>query len=279
MLSRALILAAVALMAAGLALALPVPALAGGGPGGGGPFGTVQCGQSFTPSCVATAGSPATATAPSSGGLAAGSTTAAGCAGTVSKPFGCVPPGCQVSVATLMCPLTVAGPAPAGGPPPAAVLAQLARSYLALPTPAIVSSPPAGVLQLTGLPVWLWVNRAMWAPRSATAAVPGERVSVTATPVALTWQMGDGAVVACRGPGTPYTSRYSPSAPSPDCGHTYTWPSAAQPRGAYRVTATITWAITWQAGAAAGTLPALASATTTALRVGESPALNTTGGA
>ena len=267
-----------ALLAAALAILPPPAALAAGGPGGAGTFGSVQCGQAFTPSCVATAGSPATATAagarPGRGGQGG---VPAGCTGTVSRQFGCVPPGCQVSAATLACPMTLA--APAGGLPSAGTLAQLARRSLILPPPAIASSPPPGVPQLVDLPVWLWVNPAIWAPRSATAAVPGERVTVTAAPVAVTWRMGDGSVVVCHGPGTPYTSRYRAASPSPDCGHTYRRSSAGQAGGAYHVTAAITWNITWQAaGGTGGALPPLFSTAAAAFRVAESQAVNTTGG-
>jgi hypothetical protein len=271
-----------ALLAAASAI-LPQPAaLAVGGPGGAGTFGSVQCAQAFTPSCVATAASPAsTATAagarPGSGGQGG---VPSGCTGTVSSQFGCVPPGCQVSAATLACPLTL--PGLAGGLPSAGALAQLARRSLILPPPAIASSPPSGVPQLVDLPVWLWVNPAIWAPRSATAAVTGERVTVTAAPVAVTWRMGDGSVVACHGPGTPYTSRYRAASSSPDCGHTYRRSSAGQPGGAYHVTAAITWNITWQAaggtGGTGGALPPLFSTAAAALRVAESQAVNTAGG-
>ena len=270
--------ATAALLAAALAILPPPAALATGGPGGAGTFGSVQCGQAFTPSCVVTAGSPATAPAagarPGRGGQGS---VPAGCTGTVSGQFGCVPPGCQVSAATLACPLTL--PGLAGGLPAAGTLAQLARRSLILPPPAIASSPPPGVLQLVDLPVWLWVNPAIWAPRSATAAVPGERVTVTAAPVAVTWRMGDGSVVVCHGPGTPYTSRYRAASPSPDCGHTYRRSSAGQAGGAYHVTAAITWNITWQAAdGTGGALPPLVSTAAAAFRVAESQAVNTAGG-
>jgi len=268
-----------ALLAAALAILPPPAALAAGGPGGAGTFGSVQCGQAFTPSCVATAASPASmaAAAGARPGRGGQDSVPAGCTGTVSGQFGCVPPGCQVSAATLACPMTLA--APAGGLPAAGTLAQLARRSLILPPPAIASSPPPGVPQLVDLPVWLWVNPAIWAPRSATAAVPGERVTVTAAPVALTWRMGDGSVVICHGPGTPYTSRYRAASPSPDCGHTYRRSSAGQAGGAYHVTAAITWNITWQAaGGTGGALPPLFSTAAAAFRVAESQAVNTAGG-
>ena len=140
-------------------------------------------------------------------------------------------------------------------------------------------SPAPGDLQLVRLPVWLWVDRAVWVPRSKTAVVPGERVTATATPVSVTWRMGDGSAVFCRGPGIPYSRQYGPASASPDCGHTYARSSAGQPRGAYKVTATITWIVTWHAaGGAGGTLPPLFTVAAAAFRVAESQAVNTADG-
>lgn len=245
-------------------------AMAGGGPGGGDPFGSVQCGQSFSPSCTVTAGGGGTHT------VATGPSGPAGCAGTMNPQFGCVPAGCQISVNVLACPFGIGGP---GGPPAPGVLAQLAVRLLRIPAPVIRSSPAAGILQLTEFPTWLWVSRDIWVPVSQTAAVPGERVTATATPVAVSWQMGDGRTAVCRGPGTPYSSRWNPRSPSPDCGYTYQTSSAGQPGSAFPVTVTITWNITWIAtGGAGGALPPLFSAAAGQFRVAESQARNTATG-
>ena len=116
-------------------------------------------------------------------------------------------------------------------------------------------------------------------PESKTATVPGESVTATADP-------GLGHLAPRRrldgdlpGGGTPYTSADNPAAASPDCGHTYTSSSAEQPGGAFQVTATITWDITWQgAGGAGGVLAPLFTTAVAAFRVAESQALNTSGG-
>jgi hypothetical protein len=295
-LTRVLARAALAIVAAALLMTgLQSPALAGGGPGGGTSFGSVTCGQSYAPSCAVSAGSQASNGTPGTqqggrpGGtsaiVATGGGAASGCSGTVSKTWGCIPAGCNVTVQTLACPLGVGGaaPPPAAAPPPVppapGVLAQLAVRYLILPSPVIRSSPAPGDLQLTRLPVWLWINPAAWEPESKTASVPGESVTATATPVTATWRTGDGATVTCHGPGIPYSSRYAPSSSSPDCGHTYTTSSAAQPGGAYHVTVTITWDITWTGpDGAAGALPPLQTAAAAEFRVAESQAVNTSGG-
>ena len=271
MLARLAVRAALPLSAAVLLVFAPqLPALAGGGgsPGSVGTFGNVQCGQSSAPGCVITAGSPSGPgkVQPGGGHPGPGATQVGGGA----------PAGCQRTVCALV--LQVPG-GPAPGPPAPQALAVLVRQRLELPLPVIRSSPAPGSLQLTRLPTWLWISPAVWTPRSKTADVPGESVTATATPVSVTWNMGDGSAVSCRGPGIPYTSKYSPSSPSPDCGHTYTQSSAAQPGGAYHVTATITWDITWAGtGGAGGALPPLHTLAAAAFQVAESQAVDVSGG-
>jgi hypothetical protein len=159
---------------------------------------------------------------------------------------------------------------------PPAVLAQEASRWLPAPPPGIQTSPAATFDQVANVPTWLWVDPATWGVRSATASVPNESATVTATPVRVTWTMGDGSQVVCRGPGTPYASG-DPARPSPDCGHTYQQSSARQPGLRYPVTATTTWRITWVATgveAASGTFAPLQRTATTALRVAEAQTVN-----
>ena len=285
MLRRVISGAGLATLLAATLLALGQPAAqAGGGTGGGDPFGNVLCGQSYSPSCVVSAGShgsTTTATSDPGGrpGGTAGSGSSGGCAGAVNTQFGCVPAGCEITVETLACPFGIPGaPGPGTAPPPPGTVAQLAVRYLQLPGPVIQSSPGPRDLQLVSLPTWLWISPAVWAPESKTASVPGESVTVTATPVSVAWRMGDGTTVTCDGPGAAYTGSADPAAPSPACGYTYTRSSAGQPGGAFRVTATIKWTIIWSAGGLTGRLPPLFSAAAAAFRVAESQAVNISGG-
>jgi len=286
LLRRAAILAAAT---AAVVCFTQVPALAGGGPPGSAGFGFAQCGQSSSPQCTVTAGSGPAAGAPSIGDpggtarIATGGAAAGGCSGAVNKTFGCVPAGCTVTVQTLACPFGTGGATqPVGGAPalPApGVLAQLAVKTLQLPDPVIRSSPAPGALQLTWLPVWLWVAANVWQPQSKTAEVPGEAVMATATPVQAAWSMGDGTTVTCKGPGTAYAAGDNPSGASPTCGYTYDQSSAGQPDGAYKVTVTITWDIAWASpGGAGGALAPLQTVAAAEFRVAESQALNTSGG-
>lgn len=166
--------------------------------------------------------------------------------------------------------------APAGGPGVTPEqLAQQAIKQLPIDGPDIGMAPGPGKEGLVGLPVWMWtdVTAATWGPATATAAVPGLSVTATAKASKIVWRMGDGDTVTCTGPGTPYsTSRGGAS--SPDCGHTYTAPSAGQTNDAYRVTATTTWDVTWVGGGATGRLTTTRASVTTA-RIGEMQVLIT----
>lgn len=167
---------------------------------------------------------------------------------------------------------------PAGQPAvPPAVLAQEASKFVAAPAPGIQLNPPAGSDHLVNLESWLWVDPSTWGQRSATASVPNESATVVATPVEVTWNMGDGNTVTCRGPGVPYNPARPPDSQHTTCSHTYRRSSAGQPGERYTVTATTRWALRWTATGvvtASGTLPPLLRTSTTSLRVAEAQAIN-----
>lgn len=168
--------------------------------------------------------------------------------------------------------------APSASPRPA-VLAQQAVSQLPLPAPSIEMAPPADHDQLVNVSTWLWVNPASWRALSATATAGPVSATASATPAEVVWNMGDGDTVTCAGPGIPYDSA-DPNATT-DCSYTWTQSSASQPGGAYQITATIYWQVTWSAvgapgGGSLGLVPGPASHL--AVRVAESEALNTTSG-
>jgi hypothetical protein len=147
--------------------------------------------------------------------------------------------------------------------PDPAVLAAQAESKLTLVKPLVDSSPAPGKAQVVQLPTWAWMPKAQWAPVSATASVPGESVTATASPDRLSFSWGDGTSSTCQGPGTPYVAGSSdPSAASPTCGHTYRITSASATDQQFPVTATLSWKITWAGGGQSGTFPDLATATT-----------------
>ncbi|MFI6098180.1 hypothetical protein ACIA8G_21680 [Lentzea sp. NPDC051213] len=152
-----------------------------------------------------------------------------------------------------------------------AVLAQVARKQIRLPAPQISANPTGD--QLVSLPTWMWVSSG-WAPISATASVPGVSVTAVATPTSVSWSMGDGTMVTCTGPGTPFRADVDPKSASPDCGHTYRTSSARQAGQAYPVTATIHWTVSWSGAGQGGTFPEMTTTSNAAFRVAESQALN-----
>lgn len=157
------------------------------------------------------------------------------------------------------------------------MVALMARDSFTLPNPAIASSPKPSDPQLVRLPIWLAVGEDIWHPFTSTASAGGITATATATPTIVSWSMGDGATITCRGPGTAYKQgRDEPRKESPTCGHTYVESSATAPNTKYPVAATITWAITWSAAGESGTLPALVTTSSTSFRVAESQAIVTT---
>jgi hypothetical protein len=128
------------------------------------------------------------------------------------------------------------------------VLAAQAISMLHLGAPEIGMAPtPGSKGGLVGLPVWMWTTKDdnTWGPKSATASIPGESVTATATVENIVWDMGDGNSVTCTTPGTPYSTAYGAD-PSPDCGYRYAT------TGTFTVTATTTWDVNWSGGGKQG---------------------------
>lgn len=130
-----------------------------------------------------------------------------------------------------------------------------------------------------GIPIWLWAqNRTThnWGPYTVTATLGGQTVTVTAHVTGVVWVMGDGATIACAGPGTPYQEARGLE-PSPDCGHRYTRTSKQQPQGYYTVTARSQWDIDWAGGGQSGTIP-LTADSSVALQIQELQSVNVPSG-
>ncbi|MFF7982860.1 ATP/GTP-binding protein [Streptomyces sp. NPDC007901] len=159
--------------------------------------------------------------------------------------------------------------------PTPAQLAEVARRQLRLSSPRIRANPADE--QLVGLPTWLWLARGEWKAVSATASVPGVSVTAVARPGSVVWTTGDGNSVTCKGPGTPYGSGAGAKSASPDCGYTYLTSSAGQPQGAFAVSATVHWTVTWSGAGQTGVYPDMTTTSNADFRVAESQALNNNG--
>ncbi len=170
-----------------------------------------------------------------------------------------------------------AGEGPQGVGVPVEVLRERAVDRLALPTPALHTSPrwdERGLL--VHLPTWLWVDGSLWGPRSASASAGPVTVTATAAPQRVIWRMGNGDAVVCQGAGTPYDPAvHEPEKASPDCGYTYRHTSEGRRGEAYQVTVTVEWGVSWSVeGAEGGPLEALTTTRTIRVPVYEIQALN-----
>jgi hypothetical protein len=161
---------------------------------------------------------------------------------------------------------------PESGPSPE-VLARQAYDQVPLVIPQPRTAPPPDAEQIVGFPTWLWVEPVVWQAFTASAAIPGLEVTVTATPRHIAWDMGDGTTLTCAGPGTPWNPAGG-DGQTTDCDHAYQFVSADQPEGRYRVSVTVTWSVAWQAST--GETGVLLDASRTAsfgLAVGERQAI------
>ena len=152
-------------------------------------------------------------------------------------------------------------------------LAERAAAALDLPEPVIRMSPQDD--QVVRLASWLWIPSQQWEPQQVSASAGPVTSTVTATPVRLTWDMGNGDQVSCDGPGTPYRRARARQVDTSGCRYTYQHSSAGQPDEAYEVTATIGWELTWTATGAAGggSLGTVTMSASQAVRVTEIQAL------
>ncbi len=150
------------------------------------------------------------------------------------------------------------------------VLAERAVENADLPVPNVVTSPSADQPLVVNLATWLSVDPSLWAPVDVSATAGGVTVSATAVPDRVVWNLGNSEQIVCDGPGT----RYDPSRPAaeqqPTCSYTYTQP------GAYQITATVEWRVTWQAVGApgGGDLGTARRSTTVPVKVAEIQAVN-----
>ena len=139
-----------------------------------------------------------------------------------------------------------------------AALAQQASDSVPIPAPGIGINPTPDEGAVVNTETWLWVNG--WGPVSAQASAGDIVVTATASPRRVTWDMGNGDRVTCDGPGTPYDRTRPSDVQSTSCSYTYRQSSARAEDGAFTVTATVVWDVTWSVtgapgGGALGTAP------------------------
>jgi hypothetical protein len=121
-----------------------------------------------------------------------------------------------------------------------------------LPTPVPRIAPSdLGVdgFAFVQMPTAFWVDEGsgQWEPVSATAAVAGLSLTVTAAPEQLVVATGDGTTIECQGPPAAFTAGTDPDT-FDGCEHVYRHSSATAENGrTFPVTVAIVWHATWQA--------------------------------
>lgn len=287
--------AAVAAVAAAVSVMHASPAFAGAA-GSDGPGGTVTVGASDGVSSPGGPGGGAGAPGGGSGGGANGGSPWV-CIDTslvLNDEGGFAPggptPGGWYSVTciddvtgaattrTEWIPDQAAATAPAVDPHEVALQAE--RS-LDLPVPSLFFNPSGS--SVVNLPTWLWIDAGIWHQDSVTASAGTVSATAVATPESVTWEMGDGGVVVCVGPGRPFQLGLPADTQSTPCAFTYRTSSIGQPSAdgnpddaAYTVRATITWDVSWTAQGAPGqgVLPSLTTSAESSLRVVQVESVN-----
>lgn len=96
-------------------------------------------------------------------------------------------------------------------------------------------------------------------------------MTATATPDSVAWSTGDGEIVTCAGPGSPYRPDIPADAASPDCGHTFRRVSGVD---GFTVTVTVRWSVSWAGAGQAGVFAGLESTASAVVMVRDAPAVN-----
>jgi len=165
------------------------------------------------------------------------------------------------------------------GAPTPGQLAIVAYGRLPLPTPAVRRSP-SEALRYQGLPysyvnlwTWYWTEPGTFRTVSQTVTAGGVSATVTARPVELRFDPGDGnPAVTCPGPGRPWRQADGNSAPESGCGYRYRHVSSSGP-----VTATVStvWRVTWVGNnGTSGSLPLLMTQASDRLNVIQTQTVN-----
>lgn len=179
-------------------------------------------------------------------------------------------------------------PTAAAAPPSPGDLARRAYGQLRLPAPTPKHSPDLRLTDgraavLVGEHTWVWTDRSRFAPRARRIQQGSVWATVTAVPVGLSFDPGNGgAVLTCRGPGTVFVpGRYGRHSASPTCDHVYSRSSADAVGGVLTVEYGIRWQVRWTGSTGTalvqGRLPDMTSRARTSFAVAEAQALVTSG--
>lgn len=104
---------------------------------------------------------------------------------------------------------------------PPARLAERALGQLRLTRGEAHVSPPPSFHTLVGFENWLWIPAEQWRALSRSVTAGSTTVTVTAQPIRVEWDMGNGDVELCADPGRPWVPGMSANSKTA-CSYTYT---------------------------------------------------------
>ncbi|MBW8481441.1 hypothetical protein [Actinomadura parmotrematis] len=122
-------------------------------------------------------------------------------------------------------------PPPAPAAPATIDLAMQARSSAQLPLPQVHTSPQGKTY--VRLRTSLWVDGFVQV-ETPPITVGAQTVQAVATPKSVLWQLGETSITCNSG-----------GSKSGGCSYVYKRSSAKEPSGTYKITASITWAVSW----------------------------------
>jgi len=155
-----------------------------------------------------------------------------------------------------------------------ASVAEKAVATIRFPHPSGHRSPSEDLLfhgyafSYVNLWTFFWTDPATWHPVTASASAAGVTATVTATPVELVFDPGDGSdPVSCDGPGRPWVDADGFSPPS-DGACAYQYRHVSPTHQPFTSTQSIVWALTWTGtGHTGGTIPSITTSTSGQLQV------------
>ena len=137
------------------------------------------------------------------------------------------------------------------------------RARRQVPAPALDMSPPPTAGGIVNLGLWLAVQPPP--PVTVRAEAGGLWAEATATLASTRWDMGNGDIVDCAGPGTPIADLETVE--QGPCGYTYRMSSPDD--APYPLAVTAIWRITYQSSAGGGTSAPMERTLTTSYDVDE----------
>ncbi len=129
-------------------------------------------------------------------------------------------------------------------PVPPEALRDEAAALINPTSPTIGTNPPVvgDRFAIVNLPTWLWVTDP-WEPITESNSHGVVTVEVAATPVRVTWRMGDGGVEHCTSAGVVWSEDVHDA--GTDCSYTYQRSSAGERGAVYDASASMVYDVEW----------------------------------